>query len=477
MYIDCYSFLFRWLKHTCNALNHEFSVDEIHSTTMAESCKQSRAVAKRFFTRAESALRLTLTPEALEDTIRRRFEELCKRWEQVQDSHDAYICSLGEVDDGTVASEDEWLDELSARFHELEVKVDCEIHSRESSLEDRIQKVKDEYESKAATHTTPTDPVHHKSSSVQLERMRFSSFDGDIRKYPKFKEEFQTHIRPLCNSSQLPFVLKSYLVNEVKDEVDNVADNYEALWERLDEKYGDKGHLIDAIMSDIKSLKLCNAENGQNTLQMIKTVEKAYRDLARLGESDQMDNATIISLIEQKLPERILDEWVKEVSSHSITHKNRFSCLMKLLEEWRKRIKYKISAIRSRDIDMKGKINHNTTDFKGFDKSKQSDTSNRPKCWIHSENGEHPVWKCRVFQNKSSEERLILAKQHKACLLCLVSGHDADSCSITFRCSVPGCQGKHNRLLHDAIVAGSVNHSSGDQLPDQSSTILQAQDI
>ena len=216
----------------------------------------------------------------------------------------------------------------------------------------------------ASMFARSVETLPQKPNCVQLERMRFSQFDGDIRKYPRFKEEFHTHIKPLCNPTQLPFVLKSYLVDKVKDEVDNVANDYDALWERLDEKYGDKGHLIDSIMSDIKCLKGSNDNENHATLELIKTIERAHRDLIRLGEGEQMDNATIISMIEQKLPERILDEWVKEISSKAVSHRNRFSSLMALLAEWRKRIEYKVSAIRSRGVDTKGKMNHHFIDIK-----------------------------------------------------------------------------------------------------------------
>ena len=318
------------------------------------------------------------------------------------------------------------------------------------------------------------ETASQKANCVQLERMRFSQFDGDIRKYPRFKQEFHTHIRPLCSSTQLPFILKSYLVDKVRDEVDNVADNYEALWERLDKRYGDKGHLIDAIMSDIKQLKCCDNNNNHATLELIKVIEKAHMDLVRLGEGDQMDNATIISLIEQKLPERILDEWVKEISSKTVSHKDRFSSLLTLLTEWRKRIEYKLSTIRSREPDFKGNVNHIPADTKGTYQGKPPDTSSKSKCWIHSTAGEHPIWKCRVFQNKPAKERMDLAKLHKACILCLDVGHDVENCTILFRCNIANCKGKHNRLLHDAIVAGDSHHAGGDNTD---STLLVTQDI
>ena len=114
--------------------------------------------------------------------------------------------------------------------------------------------------------------------------MWFTQFDGGIRKYPKLKEEFLTHIRPLCNGSQLPFVLKSYLADSVKVQVENLEQSCDATFKRLDEKYGSWGMLIDSIMTDIKHLSECHDENNEETLHLINTVEKAHRDLLRLRE-------------------------------------------------------------------------------------------------------------------------------------------------------------------------------------------------
>ena len=81
----------------------------------------------------------------------------------------------------------------------------------------------------------------------------------------------------------------------------------------------------------------------------------------------------------------------------------------------------------------------------------------------------------RVFENKSTEERMNLIKLHKACCLCLELWNDADKCTILFRCSIPGCKGK-NPFLHDAILAGSTNHSDNNP-SDDGSTIPPTQKI
>ena len=78
---------------------------------------------------------------------------------------------------------------------------------------------------------------------MQLERIKLEKFNGDIRKYPKFKEQFELYIKPLCSSAQLPFVLKSHLIEEVREEVDNVDDDLGTLWSRLDKRYGNCGKL------------------------------------------------------------------------------------------------------------------------------------------------------------------------------------------------------------------------------------------
>ena len=65
------------------------------------------------------------------------------------------------------------------------------------------------------------------------------------------------------------FILRSYLNDDVKEEVDNLDDNLETLWQRLDKKYGNCGKLVDAILSDLSTIP---KGDGKQTLEMIKTV-------------------------------------------------------------------------------------------------------------------------------------------------------------------------------------------------------------
>ena len=45
--------------------------------------------------------------------------------------------------------------------------------------------------------------------SLKLERIKFDSFDSDLRRHPKFKSEFTKYIQPSYKSEEIVFVLKT----------------------------------------------------------------------------------------------------------------------------------------------------------------------------------------------------------------------------------------------------------------------------
>ena len=449
---------------------------------MAEASKSKRATSKRLFTRTEKAICQALETRALDETIQRRFDEFSRQWAKVQECHDEYIENLPDYSEEDILVEDEWLDELSERFYKIELEVDRELHDRKEATREELKLITQDIEQKMMIEKVQTEKVSTsvKSNSVQLERMKFEPFNGEIRKYPQFKTEFQAYIKPLCMPAQLPFILRSYLKNEVKEEVENVEDNYEALWERLDAKYGDRGQLIDCIMAEVKNLGECQNCNDEDTLELIKTVEKAHRDLIRIREGDQMNNATIISLIEQKLPEKILEEWIKEVSTNDYEHRNRFDKLMNLLGVWRKRIEYRIATIRAKPKQMTGDSYHSDGGTKKrYDKAAGGKSQGKnERCWIHASAGDHPIWRCRVYQELPVEERVRLAESNNACKLCLIVGHKVEECRRGFyKCPETGCNGKHNRLLHTKVVQVSSSHVADTNDVDSAPTILPTQEL
>ena len=188
-----------------------------------------------------------------------------------------------------------------------------------------------------------------KNSGIKLEKVQFRQFSGDIRQYPKFKREFQKHIQPLCKPDETAFVLRSHLSDDVNYDIENLGDDMHVIWERLDKKYGDKGKLVDSIMSDIKGMNQCVDGDEVHILRFISIIEKADMDLKLLGKEEEMRNSTIVVFIEERLSIEMRKEWTMLVTG---THRteitdNKFPHLLEFLLQFKERIEYNCSEIRS----------------------------------------------------------------------------------------------------------------------------------
>ena len=189
-----------------------------------------------------------------------------------------------------------------------------------------------------------------RTTSVKFEKIRFEQFDGDIRKYSRFKEEFQKHVKTAYDKDEEAFVLKSHLAPHGREEVEACGDETSAIWERLDTKYGDEGKLVDLIISEIDHICVIGTRN-ENMLRFVDIVEKGYRDLKRLSKESELNNSTIVALIERKLPMRYHEEWIQRVNGKDRIEimRNKFEHLLDFMIEIRRRIEYTNCEIRRED--------------------------------------------------------------------------------------------------------------------------------
>jgi len=367
-----------------------------------EDLKQKRAVAKSKFTRAEKSLRrLIESDDTVEEQISKRLIELSQKWQDIQDVHDEYATK---VPAEQVEEEDRYIEEIEMRFEAIE--KDAVVFLRKFVEKQRGPVIvntpsntptsKNEGNSDAtggqssqASDTTlvlpaslngPTaasgvdqHPVIPKARNgseinsvaeqpglrnvIKFEKQKLEIFEGDIRKYPGYKERFTSYIEPRYSKSEAALCLRLQLSATVRDEVENIEDDVALLWQRLDLKYGNTRKYIDAVLSDISKL---SRGDGMATLNMINMVEKSYRDLVRIGSQTEMSNSFMISMIEKKLPEQMRIEWVKLVAEQGVTDSHVvFQLLMDFLAKWRKIIEYDAASIRkTSEKKIHGQTNH-----------------------------------------------------------------------------------------------------------------------
>jgi hypothetical protein len=403
------------------------------------------------------------------------------RWESVQEAHDEYTAFLTEEED--ISTAEVWLDEICKRFDDVEVAVGKAMNKSKKKLEPSITDTK--------MDSASSTGIKLKETAIRMERLRFPTFEGDIRKYPQFKEEFVDQIQPHSSTSQLAFILKSYLSGPVQEEINNVSDNYKKMWDRLDQKYGNINKLVDAILYDVKKLSITEPTDS-NVLQMINVVEKANRDLERLGEEAELRNSTSISIIEQAMTKEMRHEWVKLIASKSLSSGQRFAVLLEFLQDWRNRLEYMGASIREtlgdetdRMAYTSGKTYHSAGNT--GQNNQQATPLQRKKqlsrCWLHNvegEAGDHPIWMCKSFLAKNTQERRDLVTSHRACMRCLLTtcagAKDVGKCGRNFTCPVSGCQKIHNRLLH-IDTSGVTCHVNEPDTSSANDAILPTQEL
>ena len=467
-----------------------------------DEIKKQRATAKAQFTRAEKTLKNDL--EVDENTlplvtVERHYKGIMDKWEKIQDIHDEYVASLEDPQPDLLQTEEAWIDELSARFHIIEIATDTYIERRKSAnavaphpiaATEAPPNVADDepanpvvginmaneappaaveqrptVEAPANIEALPTGvaananvvkpnvvteqkpPVPPKpvmTSRLKIQPLSIQHFTGDIRRFSQFKDEFNSLIKPLCAPNQLALALKNHISDDVRYVVDSIGNDFDKIWERLELKYGNTRRLVDAILLDVKNMQVYGDEIA-DALQMINAVEKAHLDLESLGEEQEMYNSTIISLIEERMSGDMKSEWVKLVAAKRIKSNVKFKLLLELLKNWRYRLEYLDDSTRTASSQQTLHI-------------RTENTNRKQTCWLHKENGDHPIWRCRLFKEKTVDERSQLARDNNACFSCLEVGHNTSNCTKKFRCKIDECNQKHNQLLHKASGSNGLKN-------------------
>ena len=462
----CYSVLneflyFPFIQVVDSQSTNPLPCDPKQSTTTTMSDQQEalkmRKTCKSQFTRAEKNLQQALARDDVETaTIERRFGELQGKFDTLQNAHDVYA----ELVEGDANGElEKYIDDITDRFNAIEIEADKKIAARKKIVTAVVQ-----------PNTSVSNLSHMPQSVIKAKRVDLDQFDGDIRKYPSFKENFTKLIAPRYGSdnTQLAFALKTYLVLNVSEEVESCGDDYPSMWKRLDLLFGDKGRLINTIMEEVTRLQQVKVNDDSYSLSMIKVIEKAHRDLCRLNAQTEMANAQTITIIEKRMTTAMRQEWSKEVAGKELTSEAKFNQLLTWLHGWRDRLEYLTDEMRAPTTLVKGGTSY-------LNRDSSSSGSGKHVCWIHKEQGGHPIWRCREFIAKPVAERRRLVELNKACKGCLLISCTDTDCKRRWKCKVGDCGANHNKLLHDEKeVDAKVAHAEGNQ---DASTMLQIQEI
>ena len=221
-------------------------------------------------------------------------------------------------------AENKWLDGIYTLYKELNNKVYRYIES-----------------------ITKMEKEEKRDIGLKMERLKMPSFDGDIRRYSKFKSDFMKQVEVRVKSSDnLSYILKSCLSGSALLSVESI-DNYSETWERLDKRYGQPSFLIDIIMNEIKDIHSVMENDSEGFIKFVNVIERGYTDLKRLNLQQEMSNSVTVSMLEGRLPPTIRRDWAKEVSKSDskVKLKDKFPYFMDFLKEQRSILEYDMANL------------------------------------------------------------------------------------------------------------------------------------
>ena len=160
------------------------------------------------------------------DTIDTLISQLEESFKNCSSNHQAYVMNIKNEEERE--KETKWINSIIERFQYLYSKGKlCVSHE---------------------SHKTEPKPSDKMKRGIKVKDVKFESFDGNIRRYPRFKEQFLKYVKPRYEATEEAFILRSHLTENIRDEVDNLGEEADALWRRLDQKYGDVGKIVESIV-------------------------------------------------------------------------------------------------------------------------------------------------------------------------------------------------------------------------------------
>ena len=179
----------------------------------------------------------------------------------------------------------------------------------------------------------PTKSSSH-GSHWRMERTKFPTFSGNPRDFASFKGDFEAIVVPeYPNKLHRVYALKeNCLKGDAKKLVKNMTD-YDAMWERLTDRFGDNMQIVDTIIKEISSTSI-KEEIDESFIHFVDVLERGVQDLKAIGEEKEIGGAYTIEIIQQKLPRRIHLKWLEEVKGEDSA--SRFECLLEFLKRERK---------------------------------------------------------------------------------------------------------------------------------------------
>ncbi|GFX67979.1 DUF1758 domain-containing protein [Trichonephila clavipes] len=236
--------------------------------------------------------------------------------------------------------------------------------------------------------------------------------------------------------------------------LESPSDSFDSLFKALEDRYENKRQLIDSHVLEIINYEKIYSESAKELRALMDCINRNIRALKVLNyEQNDLSDIILINIILQKIDKESRKQFELSLKTAEVPT---FDSIMKFLEK-RSAVLENITRIPST------KMIHKNTAMSTKAKSLVVNSKKiTVKPCILCRNS-HPLYKCIAFQNMSVECRKNFVSNNKLCINCLRLHYGA--CMSKYKCTVSGCKGLHNSLLHDSaeLCSAVKNQTVGER--------------
>ena len=287
-----------------------------------------------------------------------------------------------------------------------------------------------------------------------LPKWKLSTFDGNPLQWHEWYGQFKSAVDQAAITDEVKMTyLKTLVSGKAKIAIEGFAYSgalYRDALKALERKFGQPQAVVTAHLEKLSNYPAVKIHNSESIINYACAISSLIALFQSLKYDADLFSSALLNQAVQKLPPNLKESW----SLHTVKK----GWLRPSLLDFNFWLQEKTEAYDRMQFGSatkpKGEPNSTTTKVKTATKTFASasesttpSTGTNELCPVCK--GKHPLFRCKVFREKTPNQRAKIVTDNKLCF-CFGKGHKARKCSRGRTCGKDNCKLTHNSLLHGA---------------------------
>ena len=288
-----------------------------------------------------------------------------------------------------------------------------------------------------------------------LPEWKLSSFDGNPLQWHEWYGQFKSAVDQAAISEEVKMTyLKTLVSRKAKIAIQGFAYSgalYRDALKALERKFGQPQAVVTAHLENLShypALKIHNSENIINYACAISSLIAVFQSLKY--DADLFSSALLNQAV-QKLPPNLKESWSLHTVKQGWLRPSLldFNLWFQEKAEAHNRMQFGSATKPKREPNSTTtKVKTATKTFASASELTTPSSGTNELCPVCK--GKHPFFRCKVFREKTPNQRAKIFADNKLCFSCFGKGHNARNCSRARTYGKDNCNLTHNSLLHGA---------------------------